>query len=136
MFRINSALCGLFLVLCVVHSPLRAAEADSEIAYIEVEPVIITNYLRAKGKKPGFVQLQVQIAVKGTEAANAIEKHQPLIRDTIIEFLSFTDEGTIKDVSKRVEFRDTLKATVNQVLSKHLGYPYAEELVITHYMHG
>ena len=136
MFRIHSALSGLFLVLCVLHNPLRAEESGSEIAYIEVEPVIITNYLRAKGKKPGFVQLQTQIAVHGTEAANAVEKHLPLIRDTIIDFLSFTDEATIKDVSKRAEFRNALKAAVNQVLEKHLGYPYAEDLVITHYMHG
>ena len=112
-----------------------AEEAEKpEVTYIEVYPVIITNYLRAKGKKPGFVQIQATIAVYGEAANKAVEKHQPLIRDTIISFLSFTEEAVIKDISKRQELRQNLMDKVNAQLEEVLGYPYAEDLIITHFM--
>ena len=56
-------------------SALFAAQGEADVRYIEIDPVIVTNYLRAKGKKPGFVQLQAQITVRGKAAEDMIEKH-------------------------------------------------------------
>ena len=117
-------------------SSLQAEEGDIVISYVEIDPVIVTNFLRAKGKKPGFVQLQAQITTHSTVAHDTIAKHMPLIRDTIIDFLSFTEEATIKDVSKRKQLRESLTKKVKDKLNEVLGNPYAEDLVITHFMWG
>jgi flagellar FliL protein len=113
-----------------------AAEENSETNFVDVNPVIITNFLRAKGKKPGFVQVQAYIGVTGKDATATVEKHMPLIRDTIIEFLSFTEEAVIKDVSKRQELRQAMFDKINSRLKEVVGHPYAEELVFTHFMWG
>ena len=80
--------------------------------------------------------LQAQITVHSTVAADAVEKHMPLIRDTIIEFLSFTEEEVIKDVTKRRQIREQLSAKIKKTLEDVLGNAYAEDLVITHFMWG
>ena len=82
------------------------------------------------------MQLQAQITVHSAVASDAIEKHMPLIRHTIIEFLSFTEEEIIKDVSKRKQLREDLKKTIVDTLEEVLGNNYAEDLVITHFMWG
>ena len=115
---------------------LNAEEGEVAISYVEIEPVIVTNFLRPKGKKPGFVQLQAQITVHSTVAADAVEKHMPLIRDTIIDFLSFTEEEVIKDVTQRRQLRENLSAKIKKTLEDVLGNAYAEDLVITHFMWG
>ena len=128
---------SLFILLAALQfNSLQAEEGTVEISYVEIEPVIVTNFLRPKGKKPGFVQLQAQITVHSTVAADAVEKHMPLIRDAIIDFLSFTDEVIIKDVTKRKQLREDLTAKVKETLEEVLGNAYAEDLVITHFMWG
>ena len=128
---------SLLLVVFGLYLPsLQAGEGKVEISYVEIDPVIVTNFLRPKGKKPGFVQLQAQITVHSTVAADAVEKHMPLIRDTIIEFLSFTEEEVIKDVTKRRQIREQLSAKIKKTLEDVLGNAYAEDLVITHFMWG
>ncbi len=134
IIRLLSALLMLLPVLYMTN--LQAGEGKVEISYIEIEPVIVTNFLRPKGKKPGFVQLQAQVTVHSTVAADAVEKHMPLIRDTIIDFLSFTEEADIKDISKRKQLREQLTKQVKQKLKDTLGNAYAEDLVITHFMWG
>ena len=126
----------LFVLLCLYLPSLHAEEGKIEISYVEIDPVIVTNFLRPKGKKPGFVQLQAQITVHSTVAADAVEKHMPLIRDAIIDFLSFTEEEVIKDVTKRRQLREQLSAKIKKTLEDVLGNAYAEDLVITHFMWG
>ena len=117
-------------------SALFAAEDEGVVSYVEIDPVIVTNYLRAKGKKPGFVQLQAQITVRGKAAEDMIEKHIPLIRAVMIEYLSFTDEATIKDLSKRTMIREALLQEIKTALTDIAGDSYAENLVITHFIWG
>ena len=128
------------IIICIsslfATNPSSAGETDSTISYVEIDPVIVTNFLRAKGKKPGFVQLQAQITVSSAVAYDAVDNNMPLIRDTIVEFLSFTDEATIKDISQRKKLRENLNNKIKEALKKVLGSSYAEDLIITHFMWG
>lgn len=122
------------LVISLGLLPTTHAQEELQVTYVDVYPIIVTNYLRPKGRKPGFVQIEVEIAAYGPTALETIEKHLPLIRDTIIEHISFTEEAKIKDISQRSNIRSELKDKINKVLEKHVGYAYADDLVITRFM--
>ena len=126
----------LFTVCIGLPSTVVAGENENAVSYVEIDPVIVTNYLRAKGKKPGFVQLQAQITVRGKDASDMIEKHIPLIRAVMIEYLSFTEEATIKDLTKRTMIREALLSEIQNALTEVAGDSYAENLVITHFIWG
>jgi len=111
-----------------------ASEAKVEIEYIQIKPIIVTNYLKKVSKKPGFVQMSAQLTVKSELSSTKIVAHMPLVRDFVIEFLSFTDENTIKDVTKRRDLRAALSAGIKAMLTKELGEPLIEELIITHFI--
>lgn len=124
----------LLIFLTLSFNPVSAAEEPLEIAYIEIYPIIVTNYQRTKSRKPGFVQVEAEIAVYGPVALEVVEKHLPLVRDTIIEFIGFTDEAIIKDISQRNQLRLDMKKRINSVLEKHTGYAYADDVLITKFM--
>ncbi|MCP3674182.1 MAG: hypothetical protein GY829_06890 [Gammaproteobacteria bacterium] len=123
------------LVLFSLSSLVFLAEDElPALEYIPIEPVIVTNYQKKSMKKPGFIQLKAQLSVRGKESADVIVAHMPLIRDHIIDFLSFTNEKTIKDASHRNQLRESLTKGIQDMLTEQLGAPLVEELIITHFM--
>ncbi|NNJ71767.1 MAG: hypothetical protein HKP09_01160 [Enterobacterales bacterium] len=124
----------LLIFLTLSFNPVSAGEESLEVSYVEVYPIIVTNYLRTKSRKPGFVQVEAEIAVYGPVALEVVQKHLPLVRDTIIEFIGFTDEATIKDIGQRNQLRLDMKKRINSVLEKHTGYAYVDDLLITKFM--
>ncbi|MFT5452442.1 MAG: flagellar FliL protein [Enterobacterales bacterium] len=125
----------LLLVIVLFNTAgLLTADEETEFEYIQIEPIIVTNYQKKSSKKPGFVQVQAQLTVNGKESVKKLLAHMPLVRDFVIEFLSFTDEKIIKDVTKRKELRATLTAGIKAMLTKEVGEPLIEELIITHFM--
>ena len=104
------------------------------VKFVPIEPIIITNYLKKSPKKTGFIQLKAQLIVKETLDAEKLEKHMPLVRDYIVEYLNFSKEDFIKDVSKRKELRAALTLGLQKLLTEEAGEPLVEEFVITQFM--
>ncbi|MCP4271671.1 MAG: hypothetical protein GY781_06850 [Gammaproteobacteria bacterium] len=124
----------IFILCSICSSQLLADEELAEIEYVSIDPVIVTNYLKKRSKKPGFVQMKAQLSVRGKESADLVMMHMPLIRDYIVEYLSFTQEKEIKDISSRNKIRAGLSSGIQKVLTDNTGAPLVEELVITHFM--
>ncbi len=123
------------LALFSLSSLVYLAENElPELEYIPIEPVIVTNYQKKSMKKPGFIQLKAQLSVRGKESADLLAAHMPLVRDYIIDFLSFTNEKVIKDASQRNQLRLSLAKGIQDMFTEQLGAPLVEELVITHFM--
>lgn len=104
------------------------------LEFVPIEPIIITNYLKKSSKKPGFIQLKAQLIVKEKLSVEKLEKHMPLVRDYIVEYLNFSKEDFIKDVSKRKELRTALTVGIQELLTEQIGEPLVEEFVITQFM--
>ena len=119
---------GLFTVT------VKAEEGLADIEYVSIEPVIVTNYLKKPSKKPGFVQLKAQLVVRSKESVDLVMMHMPLIRDYIVEFLGFTEEKVIKDVSSRNRMRLAMTTGIQKLLTDNAGAPLIEDLVFTHFM--
>ena len=80
------------------------------------------------------MQLKAELTVKGKDSVTKLLAHMPLVRDYVIEYLSFTDESLIKDVTKRRDLRAALSAGIKAMLTEQVGEPLIEELIITHFM--
>ncbi|MCP4412523.1 MAG: hypothetical protein GY808_08140 [Gammaproteobacteria bacterium] len=124
----------IFIICSIFSLQLLGEEELVDIEYVSIDPVIITNYLKKRSRKPGFVQMKAQLSVRGKESADLVIMHMPLIRDYIVESLSFTQEKVIKDISSRNKIRAALSSGIQKVLTDNTGAPLVEELVITHFM--
>lgn len=124
----------LLILLTLINTLSFAKEDRHELEYVSLYPPIVTNYLKKSSSTLGFIQLKVQLAVRGKNAALLLEKHMPLIREYITEFLNFTNEALIKDTSKRNQLRVSLSKGIQKMLKKEIGEPLIEDLVITHFI--
>ena len=113
---------------------VKAEKELADIEYVSIEPVIVTNYLKKPSKKLGYVQLKAQLVVRSKESVDLVMMHMPLIRDYIVEFLGFTEEKVIKDVSSRNRMRLAMTTGIQKLLTDNAGAPLIEDLVFTHFM--
>ena len=73
--------------------------------------------------------------VANSDDLAAIEHHQPLIRDAIIELLGKQTEDTIKSLSGREDLRKTLVTRLNETLLPETGKTVIADLLFTKYLY-
>ncbi|MEZ9444637.1 flagellar basal body-associated protein FliL [Vibrio sp. 10N.222.54.F12] len=126
----------LFIAINLLFSASSFAEEESapKLAYFTLEPDLTTNFY-TKGKKLGYIQVRLDIMVANSNDLEAIEHHQPLIRDAVIELLGKQNEETIKSLSGREDLRKSLVEHLNKILLPETGKTLIADLLFTKYLY-
>ncbi|MCE7628306.1 flagellar basal body-associated protein FliL, partial [Vibrio fluvialis] len=88
-----------------------------------------------KGKKLGYIQVRIDIMVANSVDLPLVERHQPLIRDAVVELLGKQTEDTIKSLAGREDLRKTLVEQLNNILLPETGRPLIADLLFTKYIY-
>lgn len=114
---------------------VSASEEDApKLAYFTLEPDLTTNFY-TKGKKLGYIQVRIDIMVANSVDLPLVERHQPLIRDAVVELLGKQTEDTIKSLAGREDLRKTLVEQLNNILLPETGRPLIADLLFTKYIY-
>ncbi|MBY8040295.1 flagellar basal body-associated protein FliL [Vibrio fluvialis] len=114
---------------------VSANEEDApKLAYFTLEPDMTTNFY-TKGKKLGYIQVRIDIMVANSVDLPLVERHQPLIRDAVVELLGKQTEDTIKSLAGREDLRKTLVEQLNNILLPETGRPLIADLLFTKYIY-
>ncbi|EOU2464638.1 flagellar basal body-associated protein FliL [Vibrio navarrensis] len=127
----------IILTLSVLVSlPTFAEEekAGPKLAYFTLEPDLTTNFY-TKGKKLGYVQVRIDVMVMSSEDLALVERHQPLIRDAVVEMLGQQTEETVKSLAGREDLRKNLVAHLNEILLPETGKTVIADLLFTKYLY-
>ncbi|PJC84999.1 flagellar basal body-associated protein FliL [Vibrio sp. HA2012] len=133
----------LTLFLCmtslVFSSRILAEDTPAELAgpqfaYFTLAPDLTTNFY-TKGKKLGYLQVRIDLMVADATYISALEKHQPLIRDAIIEKIGEQPEDKIKNLAGREELRKELMEYLNDILLAETGRTLLTDLLFTKYLY-
>ncbi|OXX73447.1 flagellar basal body-associated protein FliL [Vibrio sp. V03_P4A6T147] len=109
-------------------------EKTPRLAYFTLEPDLTTNFF-TKGNKLGYIQVRIDVMVSSDADLPAVERHQPLIRDAIVELLGKQTEETIKSLAGREDLRKTLVTELNAVLLPEIGRTIIADLLFTKYIY-
>ena len=127
----------IFALLCLVFSLPAIAEEQAgtpSLAYFTLEPDLTTNFY-TKGNDLGYIQVRIDIMVANQADLPLIEKHQPLIRDAVIELLGKQTEETIKSLAGREDLRKSLVEELNSILLPETGKTVIADLLFTKYLY-
>ncbi|SHO57212.1 flagellar basal body-associated protein FliL [Vibrio quintilis] len=124
----------IFSTIAAFPSHAEDSKDGPKLAYFTLEPDLTTNYF-TKGKKLGYIQLRIEIMVADSKDLPTVEKHQPLIRDTIVEIMGKQTEDTIKSLSGREDLRKKLVKKLNDLLLPETGRPLIADLLFTKYIY-
>ena len=111
-----------------------AVEMKNDYHYFQLEPDIITNYIKV-GKRIGFVRITVELMAKSKGNLSLIDEHEPLIRDKIITIIGEQSEAMVKSISDRETIRQRCLDEVNEMLQAETGKRPLEDLLFTKYLY-
>lgn len=141
---------SLFIVISLFFTPViyaeqevateDAAEEEEEeeeekepLRYFLITPNIMTSY-QTKGRKIGYIVVQVQVVVRGDDNYDLVIMHLPLIQDALIDFFNRQDKKSIQDLSLRERLRVQAKERIAEVISEEVGQDIVENLLFTQYV--
>jgi len=125
----------IILAFSLLFSSLVIADEEApKLAYFTLEPDVTTNFY-TKGKKLGYIQVRIDVMVSNSADLPLIEKHQPLIRDAVVELLGKQNEDVIKSLAGREDLRKTLVEQLNNTLLPETGRTIIADLLFTKYLY-
>ncbi|KAB7627176.1 flagellar basal body-associated protein FliL [Alkalilimnicola sp. S0819] len=107
-----------------------ATEPLLEPQYMPLEPALVVNFER--NGRLGYLQVNMQLMVRGSEAMNNVLEHMPVIRDAMLMLLS---SQTYEDVRTR-EGKEALRAQAVAEANRVLEEKQVEDRVEAVYFTG
>lgn len=124
----------LLLISVLIPCSAFAEDEAPQFAYFTLEPDVTTNFYTT-GKKLGYIQVRIDVMVSNSADLPLVEKHQPLIRDAVVELLGKQSEDTIKSLAGREDLRKTLVEQLNNTLLPETGRTIIADLLFTKYLY-
>ncbi|MDM7859263.1 flagellar basal body-associated protein FliL [Alteromonas sp. ASW11-36] len=109
--------------------------AQSQIAYMGLEPDIVTNYLSGNARTLGFVRVTVELMLDDADNIEIAEHHMPLLRAIVIEIIGRQPEDKVKSLTGREDIRRTILQTLQQRLEEETGRPVVKDVIFTKYLY-
>ncbi|MGL5652873.1 MAG: flagellar basal body-associated FliL family protein, partial [Vibrio sp.] len=81
------------------------------------------------------IQVRIDIMVANAADLPIIDRHQPLIRDAVVELLGKQTEDTIKSLAGREDLRKSLVGRLNNILLPEVGRTIIADLLFTKYIY-
>ncbi|WP_063653292.1 flagellar basal body-associated protein FliL [Aliivibrio fischeri] len=132
----KSLFAGLLLIISQIFSPAIHAEEEvaPQMGYFTLAPDLTTNFVTT-GKKLGYIQIRVDILVADNRDLPQLERHNPQIRNALVEVLGQQPEQRIKSLAGREEIRKECLAAINELLLAETGKTLAVDLLFTKYIY-
>ena len=120
----------VFTLLLPAHS-----HAQSQIAYVSLEPDIVTNYLSGNARTLGFVRITVELMLDDADNIEIAEHHMPLLRAVVIEIVGSQPEDKVKSLIGREDIRRKSLQTLQRRLEEETGNPVIKDVIFTKYLY-
>ena len=120
----------LGLLLALLSAPILHAEegeAPKKPIYYALEPAFVVNL--KEGGRARFMQITVQLMTRDEKVIQAVEHHQPPIRDAMIMLLTHQDSETMRSVPGREQVRQQALTEVRDVVAEVAGIKQGIEAV-------
>lgn len=109
----------------------KGSDPNKEV-FVEVRPAFITNLA---SDYPRYLKADISIRVKGSKTAEAIGRHEPLIKNAILMLLAQQDGNVIATVKGKEDLRTKAKEEVIAALeSEHEAHEVVEILFVSFMM--
>lgn len=132
-----TALLNILLLICIILSPNAIALQENEtppIAYIALDPDIITNYAGDNSQRLGYLRIAVEMMVEDPSNLMEIEHHMPLLRATAIEVIGAQTEQQVKSLTGRENMRREILNRFKDILIKETEKEIIKDIIFTKYL--
>lgn len=128
---------------------LGGEEEEEEAAEEEVveevveEPVIPAVYVKLKpefvisfqvGTRQRFVQASIEIMTRQQSIVDALELHEPMVRNEVINIVSRQQFAALRTADGRVALQEALKSALTDMMKREAGSDGVEAVLFTNFV--
>jgi flagellar FliL protein len=110
------------------------AAGVSTVAYIAIEPDIVTNYAGDNSERLGFLRITIEMMLDDISLIPELEHHMPLLRASAIEVIGAQPEATVRSLTGREEIRRKILKRFRDIMSKEVGNETVRDIIFTKYL--
>lgn len=125
---------GYLCLLTSFHVLPQEEETVPGVAYVALDPDIVTNYAGDNSQKLGYLRITVEMMLDSPKYIVDIEHHMPLLRATAIEIIGAQNEQKIKSLVGREEIRRHILKSFRDIMSRETGNEIVKDIIFTKYL--
>lgn len=129
MKRLSISAC--FLLLGLFHTTVSA---QSDFAYLSLEPEIVTNYSGSSARELGYVRVNIELMLHNVSHLEVAEHHLPLLRATAIEIFGRQPRDKVKSLTGREDIRLTILKALQDLMLQETGSEVVKDVIFTKYL--
>jgi flagellar FliL protein len=129
MFKFLLPFAGLILFSFASYSQ---AAVLSETKYIHLTPAFVVNYGNSGRMK--YLRTEIALKVMGVEAAAAVTKHRPYIRNNLVLLLTSQDSDIVNSSAGRETLRKVALEEVQALMTELEGQPFVDDLFFENFV--
>lgn len=103
------------------------AVSEGPAEYFDLEPAFIINY--NTGGRSRYLQVELSVLTRDTEALAILELHSPLIRNNLLEVFSTQQIGELTSAEGKEMLAQELTSAVQTIVELELGRPGIETVL-------
>ena len=123
------------LGLLVICSNAAVAQDKSNLAYLSLEPEIVTNYISDSAQKLGYVRVSVELMINDVSQLEIAEHHLPLLRSTAIEIFGQQPAEKVKSLTGREDIRRSILKALQEHMLQETGGEVVKNVIFTKYLY-
>ena len=107
----------------------KEGEGPPVVSYVSMSPPFVGNYALGGSPKLHVYKADVALKVTGPEAAAAVKKQDPLIRNQLVALFAQQTVDSLSNVESKEKLRQEALKQVQQVMNDEEGKPVVEDLL-------
>ena len=117
-----------------------AAEAVPEVVeeppipaqYVVLKPEFVISF--QVGTRQRFVQASIEIMTRHQSVVDAMELHEPMIRNEVIRIISAQNFEALRTAEGRVALQEELKTSLTNMMKREAGTDDVEAVLFTNFV--
>lgn len=106
----------------------KEGEQDNKISYVSLFPALVGNY-DSGDNKLRYYKADIALQVVGGKAADAVKRHDPLIRNQLVMLFAQQTEATLSTLEGKEQLRREALRQLRSLLTQETGQPVIEDLL-------
>lgn len=108
------------------------ASMPDKAIYHSLRPAFIINYVT--GSKPRFLQAELTVMARNPAVIEALIDHMPLIRSSIVTYLTDQDFFELQTPSGKESLREGIRALVDELILREEQIQGVESVLLTNFV--
>lgn len=107
-------------------------EPEIPAQYIKLKPEFVISF--QVGTRQRFVQTSIEVMTRQQSIVDALELHEPMVRNDVIRIISSQDFTALRTSEGRLALQELLKASLVEIMQTEAGSDGIEAVLFTNFV--